>query len=77
MGIKVGRMPMITSWAPMVFARGSASFERLSHRLFKGGEAGLGQPAGRDVDLDVETASSVWNDGSAIAARTSALRMAG
>ena len=70
-------MPTITSWQPTAFARGSASFSDL--RTASSNELNPPSASRRGATLIsmLNRPSSVWNDGSAIAASTSALRSAG
>ena len=70
-------MPIITSWAPIALARGSASFSDFRTDCSKSVKPKSASRRGATLISMLKRPSSVWNEGSAIAASTSALRMAG
>ena len=70
-------MPIITSWQPTASARGSASLSDWRTDCSKELNPPSASRRGATLISMLNRPSSVWNDGSAIAASTSALRIAG
>ena len=76
-GISVGRMPIIARWVPTSSARGSASFSDCRTDCSKELKPASASRRGATLISMLNRPSSVWNDGSAMAASTSALCIAG
>src|SRR5215216_1432098 len=62
-------MPMITSWAPMALARGSASFSDFRTDCSNSEKPKSANRRGATLISMLKRPSSVWNEGMAIAAK--------